>query len=170
MIKRISYLVPTQILINLYYSLIYPYFTYCNFIWSSTYKIHLKSIQILQKKAIRVITKSPFNSHTGPFFLQYKLLNITQIKFLQTCEFMYKYTNNLLPPSFALFFCLSTNTHNTRSNDDYKCIFARTNIRKFSLKYQGPAAWNSLPKHIRTAMCLAHCKHLVRAHTLDHVL
>ena len=30
-------------LVNLYYSFIYPYLTYCNHIWSSTYKTNLKN-------------------------------------------------------------------------------------------------------------------------------
>ena len=108
-IKRVSYLLPLYVLTDLYYTLIYPYLTYCNLIWSSTYDTHLNGLKILQKKAIRVISKSPGYSHTGPLFLEYKLLNIRQIKFIQTCEFMYQYTNNLLPPAFpptSLLYCI----------------------------------------------------------------
>ena len=51
----------------LYYSLIiYPYFYYCNIVWASTYKTNLRRLVILQKRIIRIINKSHFNSHTGP--------------------------------------------------------------------------------------------------------
>lgn len=49
-LKRISYLLPSNILTNLYYTLIYPYLTYCNMIWTSTYTSHLNKLKIAQKK------------------------------------------------------------------------------------------------------------------------
>jgi hypothetical protein len=168
-IKRVSYLLPLHILRDLYFTLIYPYLTYCNMIWTSTYDSHLNDIRILQKKAIRVITKSPLNSHTSPLFLEHKLLNITQIKFLQTCIFMYKYINNLLPPSFFSYFDPAPHLICTRSSNDFRPVFARTNVRKFSLGVQGPINWNSLPKEIRLVTSLSHFKTLARAHTLTYI-
>ena len=52
----------------LYYSLIYPYFHYCNVFWASTYKTNLPRLVILQKRIIRVLNKSYFNAHTEPIF------------------------------------------------------------------------------------------------------
>ena len=43
-------------LIALYYSFLYPYLSYCNHIWGSTYKTNLKSLTTLQNKAIRIIS------------------------------------------------------------------------------------------------------------------
>jgi hypothetical protein len=49
-INRISYLLPSHILTSLYYTLVYPYLTYCNIIWTSTYASHLRKLQIAQKR------------------------------------------------------------------------------------------------------------------------
>src|SRR5688572_12649614 len=98
----------------------------------------LKKATDLAKKAIRLITNSPYNSHTKPLFIQLNLLNIEQIKYVQTCELMYRYDNNLLPPAFSSFFAPALLTTQTRSNRSYVCNFARTNTRKFSIRYQGP--------------------------------
>lgn len=35
-----------------YYALIYPYFTYCNLIWASTYVTNRQRIYQLQKRAV----------------------------------------------------------------------------------------------------------------------
>jgi len=129
-----------------------------------------KKLTNIAKKALRAITKSPFNSHTKPIFLENNLLNIAQIKFIQTCQFMYKFHNNLLPPSFAPYFSLLPHTINTRSNEDYRSIFARTNTRQFSIKYQGPVSWNRLPKPIRSAISYVHFGILVRAFTIENVI
>ena len=112
---------------------------------------------------------SLLDSHTSPLFLEHKLLNITQIKFLQTCIFMYKYINNLLPPSFFSYFDPAPHLICTRSSNDFRPVFARTNVRKFSLGVQGPTNWNSLPKEIRSVTSLSHFKTLARAHTLIYI-
>ena len=168
-IRRISYLLPTHILKNLYFTLIHPYLNYCNLIWTSTYDTHLLKLNILQKKAIRIITKSPINTHTASLYSQLNLLKISQIKFVQTSIFMYQYANNLLPQAFASYFKPNLLDRAIRNNRVYISIFARTNTRKFSIKHQGPLIWNSIPECVRVAMSLASFKIQIRAHTIVYV-
>ena len=52
----------------LYYSLIYPYFYYCNIVWASTFETNVRRLVILQKHIINIINKSHFNAHTDPIF------------------------------------------------------------------------------------------------------
>ena len=56
-ISRCSFFLPKTSLRTLYYSLIYPYFYYCNIVWASTYKINLRHLLILKKPIIRIINK-----------------------------------------------------------------------------------------------------------------
>ena len=49
---------------NLYYTYIYPYFTYCIEVWGSAAKCHVNSLFLLQKKIIRIMTFSPYLAHT----------------------------------------------------------------------------------------------------------
>ena len=37
LLYKAKYYLPSKSLLTLYYALIYPYFTYCNLIWASTY-------------------------------------------------------------------------------------------------------------------------------------
>ena len=55
--------------LSLYYTLIYPYLSYCNIVWSSTYNTHLNRIFILQKSAIHALSKSEYHAHTAPLLL-----------------------------------------------------------------------------------------------------
>ena len=169
-IKRISYLIPSYILKNLYFTLIYPYLTYCNLIWTSTYDTHLIGLVMLQKKAVRIITKSPSLCHTKPLFAQYGLLNIKQIRFLQLGTFMYQYSNNILPPSFTSYFPPVVYPRPTRGNRDYLTSYAKTNVLKFSIKFQGPVVWNNLPKSIRLATSLPQFKRMAHAHSLSFTI
>ena len=49
-----------QGMISLHYSFIYPYLTYYNHIWGSTYKSSLKRFSMLQNKAIKIIGHARF--------------------------------------------------------------------------------------------------------------
>ena len=70
---------PENVLINLYYSLVYPYLIYCNQIWGGTYDTHIEKIFLLQKKIIRVITNQPFLAHTNHLFYNSKILKVHDI-------------------------------------------------------------------------------------------
>ena len=41
---------------TIYDTMVYPYLTYCNIIWTSTYPTRLKSIFMIQKKIVRIMT------------------------------------------------------------------------------------------------------------------
>merc|ERR1712074_204414 len=57
---RIRDLVPKNITIKIYYSLIYPYLMYCCPIWARTYASHLDPLVLMQKRAIRIINGSTY--------------------------------------------------------------------------------------------------------------
>ena len=76
---KIKDLVPSRILTQIYYSLIYPYIIYCNPIWSNTYKIHIKPLELLQKKAVRIVTGSEYLAHTNPLYFRTKILKLPDV-------------------------------------------------------------------------------------------
>ena len=66
-LSKVRHYLNINILIQLYYSLIYPYLTYGLVVWANTYMTTLQPITVLQKRAIRTITFSKFDEHTSPF-------------------------------------------------------------------------------------------------------
>ena len=52
MLFRSRFYLSSKSKLTLYYSLIYPYITYCNSTWSSTYVTNLNRIYCLQKRAL----------------------------------------------------------------------------------------------------------------------
>ena len=55
-------------LLNLYYSYIYPYLTYCIEVWGCAAKSHLQALFILQKKIVRIMTRVEFLPEEMTFF------------------------------------------------------------------------------------------------------
>ena len=89
--------------LSLYYTLIYPYLSYCNIVWSSTYNTHLNRIFIFQKSAIHALSKSEYHAHTAPLFVKPKILNIFGVFMFHVAKFMFCFHHHLmLPSSFLL--------------------------------------------------------------------
>ena len=71
LLHRIKHYVPCEILKLLYCSLVLPHFNYRNLVWGTETTQLLK----LQKKAIRVVTNSKYNTHSEPLLKMSLLLN-----------------------------------------------------------------------------------------------
>jgi len=150
-ISRIAYLLPAYIFKTLYYSMIYPYLSYCNLIWASNYSSRLQRINVLQNRFIRIICRktkldTPLNTNC------IQILSIKNINALQINLFMFKYSRNQLPICFNNYFTntCSVNPYKIRTNLNLRPIFCRTRARQFSLKYLGPQTWNFTPLEIRS--------------------
>ena len=66
-------------LVNLYYSLVFPYFIYCNEIWGNASSVHLDPIIKIQKKCVRIITYSDYLSSSEPIFQTLNILNFRKL-------------------------------------------------------------------------------------------
>jgi len=77
-LSRTRFYLSCKTKLMLYYALIYPYITFCNSKWSSTYVSNLNRIYLLQKGAVRAVTNSEYRAHTAPLFTKLKILDIFQ--------------------------------------------------------------------------------------------
>ena len=57
-IAKARYYLSSKLLLTLYFSLVYPYLTYRNVAWSSTYCSNLNCIHLLQKRNVRLISNA----------------------------------------------------------------------------------------------------------------
>ena len=60
---RLQYYFPRKILVNLYYSLVYPYLLYCVISWGGTYPSCLAPLKVLQKRIVRLLAGSETLTH-----------------------------------------------------------------------------------------------------------
>ena len=109
-----------------------------------------RRIIIRQKKAIRILSKVSFDSHTDSLFKEHGILTFQNIYFSQIGNFMFRFSKDLLPNSFSDMFKLTNQIHsyNTRNSNKFFIFHSRTNIRQFSIRFRGPKFFNSLPLDI----------------------
>jgi hypothetical protein len=70
-LSKLRYYVSTQMLTQLYYSIIYPFITYGLILWGNTYESTLNPLVLLQKRAVRAMTFSKYDEHTSPLFFKF---------------------------------------------------------------------------------------------------
>ena len=66
----------TKTLVQLYHAIILPFLSYGCRAWGNTYDHNIKTLQIIQRKAIRLITFSNFDAHVSPLFAKLNLLKL----------------------------------------------------------------------------------------------
>jgi hypothetical protein len=65
-LSKLRHFAPIKILLQIYYSIIYPFLSYGVIIWGNTYNSNILPLVTLQKKALQIITYSDFRAHASP--------------------------------------------------------------------------------------------------------
>ena len=116
-LSKLRYYVNSDILVKLYYALIYPFLTYGLISWSNTSSSTTQPLFVSQKRAIRVLTFSKFREHSSPIFKCLNIVKLPDLVFLNIAVFMYNFHNRRLPSVFDTFFTQVNKRYiyNTRS-------------------------------------------------------
>ena len=151
--------VPLSVLIQVYYSLVYPYLNYNVCSYAGTYPSHLNRLLLLQKRLVRILSNAPFLAHTDRLFHVNKILKIADIYKLNIG--MYMYDHNLTGQYDR------THSYNTRNRSDLIPNRARLTISKNSISIAGPNIWNSIPHSIRNSPSRSSFKYHYKRFLLD---
>ena len=138
---------PLKILRTLYNTMIMPHLTYGILVWGSEISI----LTNLQKKAVRIMTRSHYFSHTEPLIKSLHLLKVTDLHVLHELKFCYKLENRTLPDYFqnSLFIKNFQNHHyNTRNRRNFQLPKIQHEFAKASIKFKIPHCFNTSPKCI----------------------
>ncbi len=124
---------------------------------------------LLQKKAIRVISKVNYNTHTTPLFLENKILPFDKLIKLHKLLFMHSIAYEYAPATFENTWT-KNNTRNTghdlRNQDYFTLPIVRIeSFRKFPL-YSLANEWNNLGDNIR----LQHNRTTFRVALMDELI
>ena len=148
-LSKLRHNAPREVCLDVYYALFYSHLIYgCN-LWGITSEENLDKIEKLQKKCVRIITFSDFNSHTNPLFIDLKILKVRDVIKVQQLKLAYEYCNNLIPSDLRKFFNCTFETHSTnltsRSKDKFCMtipIIKTVHSGNKSLKFQCASLWN----------------------------
>ena len=144
-LNKLKNVIPTNALKLIYSSLILPRLYYCNLIWG--YK-PLRLIK-LQKRAVRIISKAKYNSHTETLFKRHQLLTIEDIHISKKLCFYYHFENNNLPNYFWIYMFRANSKNRTRNQDPSQPLIAKTTIFSSTIRFSLPHLLGNTPPSIK---------------------
>ena len=92
-LSKLRHFAPLSTLISVYYSIFHSHLIYGCPVWSMTSSKNINTIRILQKKCLRIMNFSEFNSHTNPLFIQNRLLKLDNIIESSHLQLIFEFTN-----------------------------------------------------------------------------
>ena len=105
----------------------------------------------LQKRCVRIITRSTYDAHTQPQMKQLNILSVPDMLLLNSVKFYYKYKRNEVPDYFASFNLQTqgpSQAYNTRKRDDIRTNRVRINLTEKCLQIYLPKTIDSIPNQI----------------------
>jgi hypothetical protein len=121
-------------------------------ILSCTSASNLTAIGKLQKKAIRIMTKSNYNAHTGPLFLANRILPFDKHILQNKLLFFHSVEFNYAPRSFANIWTKNAEReieYNLRNDEQYVIPPIRIELFRKTPFVSLPTAWNELSEGLR---------------------
>ena len=136
------------ILNQLYHALIHPHLTYGCILWGKTFKKFTHTLEVRQKKAVRIISRARYNESVNPLFKSKSILKFEDIYKLMVCQFMHRlYTQEIPRPLWTVVRQnLDIHDVNTRNKRNFVTIPYKNTVLFNSLIIQGPKIWNPLPR------------------------
>ena len=176
----------TNMLKNIYYSLLYSHLVYAIQVWGSACIGEINKILVLQKRALRIITHNDvFPSVPGPLdptdplFYKLEVLKIQDVFKLQVSKFIFNCLQLNTPTIFQNWFRLNYTIHNHKTRSTFFDIVneiisnnlfilnARTTHYGLKLlKVSGPKIWNLIPNHIRSIQSGCSFKRILKKHLI----
>jgi hypothetical protein len=150
-------------LLQLYYSFLYPYLTYCNIIWGNAPDYILWPIFRAQKRAIRIVNNIRRRDSTRKAFEELRILRLPGIYTFSVLIFVYKYKNELLPTPFSGFYITHRQVHRypTRNANQLRIPMAKTKMAARFVRSTGVNIWNAFDNIISTDMGIGALKRAI---------
>jgi hypothetical protein len=139
-LNRLKNILPPNVLILIYNSLINSHMSYCVLAWGFCSSRIIK----LQKKAIRIINRSKYNAHTEPLFKRSKILKFDDLFKLKALQFFFKYKDGTIPKYFHNMFEGIAPNHNydTRSHNIIRPLLPNHVSSSNTIRYFIPSLVN----------------------------
>ena len=150
----LSPLVPRSILIQIYFSLVYPVVIQNVIIWGGLNEFHLNRISVILNKILRIILKVKSDENNIPLMSvneMYKQLGFLKFKDIYRF-YILRFIHFILYDRFDIFIkfftcCLPSNNYDTRNNR-INLPYARTEVGKKFTIYQTCLLMRELPEYL----------------------
>ena len=150
--RKVRHLLSLEVAIILVNALILSKLDYCNSILANITKDKIKSLQVAQNDAARLVFKKKRSAHVTHLLKQLHWLPIEKRIQYKICCIVHKSVHSECPEYINELLPTYVPTRNLRSKLDNHVLIKPKIYRKIgeqSFSFSAPLFWNSLPGHIR---------------------
>ena len=143
---KIRIFLPIKTLLQIYNSLILPHLYYGILAWGGAPCTTLTKIETIQKRAMRVINGSPYNSHTSPIFAKFNCLKLEDIFKLQCNKLVLKSFLGIIPQYHKDQLCTNAQKYarETRQKLNIHINATTKTLDKQRINYKVGHCWNTM--------------------------
>ena len=158
-------------LLQLYHAFISPYLSYGIELWGSAKQNVIHSLQISQKRSVRILCGVPPRTSSTPLFKSTQILPLQQLYEFKVLEFMFKFNNHLLPNTFASLYVTNENVHNHNTRQRHHLHHTQTTSLALSktIRHTGINLWNPLPQELKHTYRLSIFKQKLKLSLLNNL-
>ena len=150
-LSKVRHYLDRSALMLIYNSLFESRSRYALLAWGTASNHALSKLKVLQNRAVRFITFSPFRTAMAPLYSTLKILPLTELLFLQSTIFMHSLLYKNLPFALGIYCPQPQHRYRTRyvTSKNYVLPPVSTDRSKGSIKFAGPKAWAEVPSQLK---------------------
>jgi hypothetical protein len=165
-IKRVKHFFSDKLSLALYYAHVQSRLMYMNSIWCSAPNYCMNSLEIAQRKSLRILlNKSWFCSKSELYTI--RILPVSTLCDVSICIQVFKISKNMLVHNVAIQTADQRHNHRTRARGDYIIPVSRTILGSQTFYIRGLSLFNSLNPTIKSTFSLSLFKSRVKEYFYD---
>ena len=110
MLWKLRHFVNVATIKSIYYAIVHSHLSHVCTAWGQNLNSKHR-INLLQKKAMQIISFASFDDHTLPIFAKLNIIKFLDLISFCNCLFIYKHSLSKSPSVFSNVFILRSNTH-----------------------------------------------------------
>ena len=145
---RLRTVLSNSALRSVYFAIFHQHLQYGIAAWGFTSAANLKRIDTLQRKAIRLLSRSKLSENLDPVHKALRIMKPSDVRDFEIAKFMHRLKSNRTSEVFAPLFQETDEVHNhgTRQSSQKKYYVNRPHleITKKTISYTGRSIWNHI--------------------------
>ena len=171
-ISKVRHYLDRKSLMLIYNSLFESRLRYGILGWGTCSKHELSRLQVLQNRAVRFISFSPYWYRVGRIYNKLEILPLKSLLELQRSTFMHCFHYETLPLTLNTYCKRPIHSVPTKYNSDQNYVLpvVKTNRDQTSIKFTGPKAWKEVPVKLKQIAFRKPFSRKMKEHILSKLL
>ena len=149
MLSKIRHYVPENTLRSIYFGIFSSLLTYASQVWGQFCNKHIRRLQTIQNKAIRIINFGNFRDPVAPLYKKSRILKINDHVKVHNFLFVHNSLRGNIPVPLRNYFQISADTYqyDTRAAGQHKLVLPKVRTQPYglnSIRYCSTAMWNNI--------------------------